>query len=115
MLERVLEEKAAQINAMETELYKLKVDSKSEKLQSAWTKDQIEKLEQKLLALMQEHDEAGKLIKLLAAMKQELPDYCNTVKNSKKLLTELEENLYIHVHLENNILFKRVLASINKI
>lgn len=48
MLERVLEEKAAQINAMELELQKLKVDSRAEKLQSVWTKEQIEKLEQKL-------------------------------------------------------------------
>ena len=48
MLERVLEEKAAQINAMESELQKLKQQSREDKLQEAWTKDQIQKLEDKL-------------------------------------------------------------------
>ncbi|EFC37251.1 predicted protein [Naegleria gruberi] len=70
-------------------------------------------LKSKLASLMEDHDEAGKLIKLLASMRKELPDYCKTVENTKRLLTELEENLYIHVHLENNILFKRVLSSLN--
>ncbi|KAF0973417.1 hypothetical protein FDP41_008121 [Naegleria fowleri] len=59
-------------------------------------------------SLLKDHNEAGDAIKELASMRKTLPNYCKTVELTKKLLLEMEENLYIHVHLENNILFKRV-------
>jgi regulator of cell morphogenesis and NO signaling len=38
------------------------------------------------------------------------PDACNTYSVTLKLLREFEEDLHIHVHLENNILFPKSLA-----
>jgi regulator of cell morphogenesis and NO signaling len=37
------------------------------------------------------------------------PDACNTYSVTLKLLKEFEEDLHIHVHLENNILFPKCL------
>jgi regulator of cell morphogenesis and NO signaling len=40
-------------------------------------------------------------------------DSCNTYKVTFKLLEEFEDDLHIHVHLENNILFPKALKSVN--
>lgn len=40
-------------------------------------------------------------------------DGCNTYHVTFKLLQEFEDNLHVHVHLENNILFPKALKSIN--
>jgi regulator of cell morphogenesis and NO signaling len=37
------------------------------------------------------------------------PDGCNTYAVTCKLLSQFEEDLHIHVHLENNILFTKSL------
>ena len=60
-------------------------------------------------SLLKEHNEAGDAVKELADMRKSLPTYCKTVELTKKMLIEFEENLYMHVHLENNVLFKRLL------
>ena len=36
-------------------------------------------------------------------------DGCNTYKVAYKLLEEFEDDLHIHVHLENNILYPKAL------
>ena len=40
-------------------------------------------------------------------------DGCNTYIIAFKLLKEFEDNLHIHVHLENNILFPKAIALAN--
>ncbi|KAG2379128.1 hypothetical protein C9374_007766 [Naegleria lovaniensis] len=77
------------------------LDGKQHRVESKIMKDFIE-------GLLKDHNEAGDAIKELASMRKVLPNYCKTVELTKKLLVEMEENLYIHVHLENNILFKRL-------
>ena len=47
-LERVLEEKAAQIQAMEKELERLKEQNRGGKIEASWTREQIQKIEEKL-------------------------------------------------------------------
>jgi regulator of cell morphogenesis and NO signaling len=37
-------------------------------------------------------------------------DGCNTYTVAFQLLTQFEDDLHVHVHLENNILFPKVLT-----
>jgi regulator of cell morphogenesis and NO signaling len=40
-------------------------------------------------------------------------DGCNTYNVSFRLLEQFEDDLHVHVHLENNILFPKILKSFN--
>jgi regulator of cell morphogenesis and NO signaling len=60
--------------------------------------------------MMAEHDNAGELLKQMrsAARGYMLPDgACPTYEMLYRGLQEFEQDLHIHVHLENNILFPR--------
>ena len=59
-----------------------------------------------------EHDSAGEAIASIRKITNnyEIPEYaCVTYKALMTGLQELEQDLHLHVHLENNILFPRVL------
>jgi regulator of cell morphogenesis and NO signaling len=63
-----------------------------------------------IYSMMQDHDAAGELVrKIRAASKGYLPpeDSCTTFKATYQELQQFEEDLHLHVHLENNILFPR--------
>jgi regulator of cell morphogenesis and NO signaling len=64
--------------------------------------------------LMQaEHDDAGRILEQLAEITgQYTPpaDGCNTYRFVYRRLQELDEDLRLHIHLENNILFPRAIA-----
>lgn len=58
----------------------------------------------------EEHDEAGAIFKEIAILSSNYtpPEYaCNTYKAYYNLLDEFEQDLHLHVHLENNILFPK--------
>jgi len=60
--------------------------------------------------MMQEHDTEGqrfRKIKALSGNYMPPPDACNTYKVTYALLQEFEDDLHLHIHLENNILFPR--------
>ncbi len=60
--------------------------------------------------MMQEHDTEGqrfRKIKELSANYMQPPDACNTYRVAYSLLQEFEDDLHLHIHLENNILFPR--------
>ena len=62
----------------------------------------------------QEHEVAGKLLRRLRELTRdfEVPaDACNTWRALWAGLAALERDLHEHIHLENNILHKRALAS----
>ena len=70
-----------------------------------------------VLALLEtaerEHEEAGDLMKELRELTSDFtpPDWaCNTYKALFVGLAEFENDLHIHVHLENNILFQKARA-----
>ena len=84
MLERVLEEKAAQINIMEKELERLKDQNRTGKIESSWAREQIQKLEEKLRT--QETKE-------LADLKEKLLDSKLEAEKTKEKLLELEEKI----------------------
>ena len=60
--------------------------------------------------MMQEHDAVGEAVrKIRAASDGYRPreNSCTTFKAMYQELQQFEENLHLHVHLENNILFPR--------
>lgn len=61
-------------------------------------------------AMEHEHDSAGELVKAIRFMSRNYtpPDFaCPTFKISFQKLQEFDNDLMRHIHLENNILFKR--------
>ncbi len=64
--------------------------------------------------MMAEHDVAGGLLYQLADITHQFtppPNACQTTQFVYRKLRELDEDLRVHIHLENNLLFPRVLAA----
>lgn len=62
-------------------------------------------------SLRSEHAEAGEILRRIRQITREysLPSYaCATYRTLMAGLRELEQDLHVHIHLENNILFPRV-------
>jgi regulator of cell morphogenesis and NO signaling len=63
--------------------------------------------------MMQEHDDAGEALAKMRALTGDYtppPGACNTFCVLLDSLKELEADMHLHVHKENNILFPRALA-----
>lgn len=63
--------------------------------------------------MMQEHDGEGERFRKIAALTNNYTppaDACNTYQVTFSLLKEFEEDLHLHIHLENNILFPGAIA-----
>ncbi|MBX3253485.1 MAG: iron-sulfur cluster repair di-iron protein [Chitinophagaceae bacterium] len=63
--------------------------------------------------MMHEHDTEGERFRKIAALTGNYTapaDACNTYRVSFALLKEFEEDLHLHIHLENNILFPKAIA-----
>ena len=63
-------------------------------------------------AMMHEHDGEGERFRKIAALSDNYTppsDACNTYKVTFSLLKEFEEDLHLHIHLENNILFPKAI------
>lgn len=61
-----------------------------------------------------EHDSAGRALREMRSLTsgyQAPPHACNTFRALYAGLAELEKDLHLHIHLENNILFPRALAA----
>ncbi|HYG40864.1 MAG TPA: iron-sulfur cluster repair di-iron protein [Cytophagales bacterium] len=60
--------------------------------------------------MMHEHDAEGDRFRKIAALSNNYnppADACNTYKVTFALLKEFEDDLHLHIHLENNILFPK--------
>lgn len=71
------------------------------------------RLTAELEELEQEHDGAGNMLRKMREITNDYvcpPGACKTYQLTFKKLAELEEDTHMHVHMENNILFPRVLA-----
>ncbi len=76
----------------------------------------LEKISETIKETEDEHDAAGDILKELRKITHDFKvpkDGCNTYLLSYKLLEELESDLFQHIHLENNILFKRLGLSLD--
>ncbi len=73
-------------------------------------KEQLQSLESSISSLMQEHDNEGERFRQIEALTNGYTapeDGCNTYRVSLALLKEFEDDLHLHIHLENNILFPK--------
>lgn len=64
-------------------------------------------------ALMHDHDTQGETFRRIAELTDnyQMPaDGCNTYRVSFAMLKEYEDDLHLHIHLENNILFPKAVA-----
>ena len=60
--------------------------------------------------MMHEHDQEGERFRQIQALSNDYtvpPDGCNTYRVTYALLKEFQEDLHLHIHLENNILFPK--------
>jgi len=82
--------------------------------------DQVEqlhsavRLEAPIGVMEHEHDEAGRLIKSIRTLTSNYtpPDYaCPTFKAAYAMLDQFDADLRQHIHLENNILFPKILIA----
>jgi regulator of cell morphogenesis and NO signaling len=77
------------------------------------TIENYEKIKQIVEELMKEHDAAGDIIKEIRKVTSDftLPEgACRTYQLVYNRLEALESDLFEHIHLENNILFPRILS-----
>lgn len=64
-------------------------------------------------AMMHEHDTEGERFRQISELSNQYTppaDACNTYKVAFSLLKEFEDDLHLHIHLENNILFPKAVA-----
>jgi len=64
-------------------------------------------------AMMQEHSNEGERFRKIEALSNNYTppqDACNTYAVAIALLKEFEQDLHLHIHLENNILFPKAIA-----
>lgn len=69
-------------------------------------------------AMTAEHDIEGERFRQMRAISSNYtvpPDGCNTYRTAFALMDELEKDLHLHIHLENNILFPRATALESKL
>lgn len=63
--------------------------------------------------MMDEHETEGERFRRIAELSngyQNPPDGCATYYTAMAMLKEFEQDLHLHIHLENNILFPRAIA-----
>lgn len=60
--------------------------------------------------MMREHDQEGERFRKIQELSNDYtvpPDGCNTYRVTYALLKEFQDDLHLHIHLENNILFPK--------
>jgi regulator of cell morphogenesis and NO signaling len=78
---------------------------------------QLHKINEVINETENEHEGAGDILKELRKITNDFKvpnDGCNTYVITFKIIEELESDLFQHIHLENNILFKRMNLDANK-
>lgn len=67
-------------------------------------------VENPISMMMEEHDNEGERFRTISALSNNYTppsDGCTTYRVALSLLEEFEQNLHLHIHLENNILFPK--------
>ncbi|GGG95327.1 iron-sulfur cluster repair di-iron protein [Polaribacter pacificus] len=84
--------------------------AKLKKEGGAYEKPHFETVENPIAMMHHEHDVEGERFRKIAELTANYTppaDACTTYKVTFSMLKEFEEDLHKHIHLENNILFKR--------
>lgn len=70
-------------------------------------------VENPVAMMKHEHDNEGERFRKIAALSHDYTppvDACNTYRVTFAMIQEFEEDLHMHIHLENNILFPKAIA-----
>lgn len=81
---------------------------KAKKENATITMSHFDTIENPIEQMRQDHDEEGVRFRKIAALSDNYTppvDACNTYRVTYALLREFENDLHLHIHLENNILF----------
>lgn len=68
--------------------------------------------------MMHDHDGEGERFRKIASLTNDYnppADACNTYRVTFSMLKEFEEDLHLHIHLENNILFPKAISMEEKL
>lgn len=79
--------------------------------------DILKNANQKIAELEEEHEGAGSILKELRAITNnyEIPEgVCNSYIGTYRLLEDMEDDTFRHIHLENNIMFPRLMSEAKK-
>lgn len=71
------------------------------------------KIELPIQVMMAEHDQEGERFKKIAFLSNDYQapaDACSTYRATYSMLSAFEQDLHLHIHLENNILFPKAAA-----
>lgn len=82
-----------------------------ENISSEQTRDNMRK---KMNDLLEEHNHAGEIMKKIRKVTNDLTPpkgACGTYRVVYQRLEELESDLFEHIHLENNVLFPRLVVN----
>lgn len=77
------------------------------------SRSQLPNKEYSLNQMQEEHDQEGERFRKMAALSSNYSvpaDGCNTYSVAMNLLKAFEDDLHLHIHLENNILFPKLKA-----
>jgi len=80
--------------------------------QGAIQSPQFGSVENPIAMMMQEHDNEGERFREIAKLTNDYnppADACNTYRVTYAMLEEFEQDLHLHIHLENNILFPKAI------
>lgn len=89
---------------------------KMQNQQEAFTPALFGTVQNPITMMHHEHDTEGERFRKIAELTQNYTppaDACNTYKVTFSLLKEFEEDLHLHIHLENNILFPKAIEMEN--
>ncbi|MGH1385563.1 iron-sulfur cluster repair di-iron protein [Kordia sp.] len=92
----------------------IKKIAKAKKEQTELAKPPFGSIENPINMMHHEHDDEGERFRKIAALSNNYTppnDACNSYKVAFSLLKDFEEDLHKHIHLENNILFKRAIET----
>lgn len=92
----------------------VKAEENNEKIE----KPRFGSVESPIAKMMEDHDEEGERFRRIREITNDYTvpeDSCNTYKVTLAMLKEFEEDLHMHIHLENNILFPKSLELEKKI
>lgn len=86
--------------------------------ESAGNKEILKNAVEKIIELEGEHEGAGFILKKLREItgNYQVPkDACSSYKMTYKILQEVEDDTFKHIHLENNIMFPRLMEELKKL
>lgn len=113
LVEKVNAELSAHMVDEETILFpRVKEIAHAQKNNLPYTKENRDSLEEMIFETEKEHDSVGRAMEKIRELSNDFAipdDACTSYKLLFKMIEEFESDLFIHIHLENNIMFPKAI------